>query len=77
MGQEEEEIAISSAELGEDEVGRVGDRGDALGALLVEGDLELLLWGGERVFFFFEKREEEVSFFSRLSLFIKVQNKKG
>lgn len=34
------------AELGEDQVGGVGDRGDALGTLLVEGDLELLLLVG-------------------------------
>lgn len=36
-------IRRNLAELGEDHVRGVGDRGDALGALLVEGDLELLL----------------------------------
>jgi hypothetical protein len=43
-GERKETGRKNLAELGEDEVGGVGDRGDALGALLVEGDLELLLW---------------------------------
>ena len=64
------------AELGEDEVGGVGDRGDALSALLVEGDLELLLW--TEFFFFFskERREKEVSFFFSSLFFHRRQNKK-